>query len=124
LVVLEDPPRDPADADATGELVGLLRDGSDVVATVEATGDLWLVLPVAYDEGWSVTVDGEPATVERVDFNRVGVRVGEGRSEVVASYHPPGWTSGLVGAGAGVLACAAMLVGRTRRRAEDGHDDA
>ena len=107
----------PASDDASGQLTGLLRDGSEVVAQVETTGDMWLVLPINFDEGWTVTVDGKEVRIHQVDFNRLGIRIGAGESEVVASYHPPGWGIGLVGTGLSGAAIGFLLLPlRSRRR--------
>lgn len=115
-VVLSDTTQAETSSEATGRLTGMLRDGSQVVAQIETTGDMWLVLPIAYDEGWSVEVDGTSVDTERVDFNRLGLRVGDGTSEVVVTYHPPGWTIGLLLSTLGGAAVALMLVPRRRRR--------
>ena len=76
---------------------------------------MWLVLPVAFDEGWMVEVDGERVATERVDFNRLGVRVEGGRSRLVATYYPPGWRVGLAGTTLGGFVVVPLLVPRRRR---------
>ena len=81
-------------------------------------GPMWLVVPIAYDEGWSVRVDGEEADVEQVDFNRLGVILGAGNHRVELAYTPPGWIAGwLITLGA-LIALAALVLplGRLRRR--------
>jgi hypothetical protein len=117
-VVLSQRPESPSttSSGATGRVASMLRDGSDVVARVEASDDMWLVLPVAYDDGWSVTVDDQPVATARVDFNRLGVRVEAGASTAVATYRPPGWHLGLLGTALGVVGCVLLLAPRPRRR--------
>lgn len=106
---------------ASGRIRSAGRDGS--TGTVEATtdGPMWLVLPVAYDEGWSVSVDGEETEVEQVDFNRVGVLLGEGEHRVQFSYTPPGWTAGWLLSLSALLAVAVLFLpqrGRRSRRSD------
>ncbi|WP_275745071.1 YfhO family protein [Nocardioides sp. YIM 152315] len=99
------------DEDATGEVTTAVRDGLDAVVDVRATGRVLVVLPISHDAGWQATIDGTDAPIRRVDFNRVGVVVGEGEHEVRLSYRPAGWTPGLVLTGLGLLACVALMAG-------------
>ena len=43
-----------------------------------------------YDDGFTATVNGEPARVEKVDNGLMAVRVPAGESEIVFTYHTPG----------------------------------
>lgn len=112
--------REGTDADATsgatGEVRSAVRDGNTAVVEATTDGPMWLVAPIAYDEGWSVSVDGEEADVEQVDFNRLGVLLQAGDHRVELSYTPPGWTAGwLVTLGA-LIGLIALVVPDRRRK--------
>ncbi len=122
-VVLDEEVDGPAASGATGELSSLVRDGAQVVAQVETTGAMWLVLPVSFDDGWTVRVDGNEVATTRVDFNRLGVQVSAGQSTVVATYRPPGWNIGLTGTAIGLACLVILLAPRPRRRSSFGGND-
>ncbi len=108
------------DGDASGKIRSATRDGGSAVIEATTDGPMWLVVPFAFSEGWSVAVDGEQVTGERVDFNRLGVLLDDaGDHRVEVSYRPPGWTAGwLVSLGALAVLIAMLLpVGRGLRRA-------
>ena len=98
------------------------RDGNTARVDVNTDGPMWLVLPIAFDEGWSVSVDGEPLEeVEQVDYNRLGVLLESGDHRVVASFAPSGWTAGrLVSLGALLVLIALLLPVRRRSRDPEG----
>jgi hypothetical protein len=56
------------------------------VATVFANRTAVVLLRSSFDPGWSVTVDGEPATTEMVAPAEVGVTVAPGRHSVVFQF--------------------------------------
>ena len=69
-------------------------------------------------DGWSVRVDGRPATPIRVDGVLRGVAVDAGSHEIEWSYRVPGLRAGVAtSASALVLLIAAGLVTRKRRKA-------
>ena len=95
---------------SNGEVRSAERDGNTAVVQATIDGPMWLVVPIAFDEGWSVSVDGEDADVEQVDFNRLGVLLDAGDHRVELSITPPGWTAGwLVTLGA-LLVLAALVL--------------
>lgn len=54
-----------------------------------------VVLPVNWDPGWEVTVNGETVDTHRLNVSRLAVAVPGGRSEIIARYRPPQWKLGL-----------------------------
>ena len=76
-------------------------------AKAEMEKDNLLLFSIPYDSGFSATIDGKPAEVERADFALTAIFVPEGRHEIVVTYLPPG----LVPAAAvSALTAAAMLI--------------
>jgi len=53
-------------------------------------------LPITYDEGYKVMVNGEDERVTKVYGNFLGVELEKGKNEVVFTYIPKGFTLGLV----------------------------
>ena len=110
---------------ALGEVRSAVRDGGSAVVEVTTDGPMWLVIPTAYDEGWSVTVDGQQVDVEQVDFNRLGILLGSGAQRVELSYRPPGWTAGWLISLAALLTLLVLVVpsGRLATRGRPAHPD-
>jgi hypothetical protein len=94
-------------------------DSERIVATASARRRSLLVLTDVHYPGWKATVDGRPATIERVDYLLRGVVVPAGRHEVEFSYEPASWRIGWIASGLGLLTLFAMAgVGLRRRRGE------
>lgn len=90
------------------EVTDWSRSGGKVTATVESNaGAVVLLLEEAFD-GWSATVDGEPAPVVRANGLFVAAVVPAGEHTVGLSYRPAGLDTGL--ATTGVAALALVLV--------------
>ena len=67
-----------------------------------------------YEEGWTATVNGQPAEVLRVNLGFMAVVCDEGENEIAFSFETPGLKTGF--AVAGVAAVAILLyLGYDRR---------
>ena len=55
-----------------------------------------LVLTDTHAPGWEVEVDGEPATVHRIDYLLRGVSLSPGRHRVEFRYRPASWRAGWI----------------------------
>jgi hypothetical protein len=76
-----------------------------------------LVVSDTWAPGWTATVDGRAADVERVDYVFRGVRVGAGRHHVVFAYRPLSWRIGWIVSLLALLGLlATVVVGRGRAR--------
>jgi hypothetical protein len=94
-------------------------EGERVVARAQARRKSLLILTDVHYPGWKATVDGRPATIERVDYLLRGVVVPAGRHDVEFSYEPASWRVGWVVSALGLLTLFAMTaVGWRRRRGE------
>jgi hypothetical protein len=105
---------------ATGASAHLVSYGGQrAVIRATATARSLLVLTDDFYPGWSATVDGHPATVQRVDYLLRGVALTPGSHTVVFSYQPASWTVGwLISAisALGLLAVAGTALVARRRR--------
>ena len=52
--------------------------------------DRLVFFSVPYDDGFTATVNGEPATIEKVDDGLMAVCVPAGENEIEFTYHTPG----------------------------------
>ncbi|MFT7462402.1 MAG: hypothetical protein ACI9EF_000742 [Pseudohongiellaceae bacterium] len=102
LALLERSPEISLPQTAVAPLVPATVSGVDNALTVEVNASHAgvLVLTEAWDPGWTVTVDGEAASVHIVDHGLLGVVLSPGRHEVAFVYEPVGllWAQGLCGA--------------------------
>ena len=81
--------------------------------------DRLVVFSVAYEDGWSAEIDGEPAKVECVNYAFNAVRVPAGEHEIVFTYKTPGLSMGIVisvvGAAALAVYCIVIYIVLKRR---------
>lgn len=97
-----------------------------VQLSLEAPGPGVVVLTDAWDQGYSVTVDGNSVPLLRVDHALMGVEVDAGSHQIVFSYAPPGRRAGLAVAGVslGLIGLLSLTVLRDLLRRRRGSDDA
>ena len=82
-----------------------------------AEGDELLVLTLAYDRSWSVTLDGEPVEPQIVQDCVMAIPVTPGSHTVDLRFLPAGLISGAaVSAAAAVLCAAAYILSRRKRK--------
>jgi hypothetical protein len=105
-----------ADAATVGASVRFARnDPEDLILEVDAPVRGFLVLSDQYFSGWSATVDGRPAPIERANYAFRLVEVPAGRSTVTFRYAPRSLWVGAGVSAASAMAVAALLL-YTRRR--------
>lgn len=78
-------------------------------AKIELEKDMLVFFSVPYENGWSAEVNGEAATVEKVDYGFMAVRVPAGDSTIVFHYKTPGLTAGKLLTAGGFLLFAAWV---------------
>jgi Bacterial membrane protein YfhO len=109
-----------AEPAGTARIVRTEADRLEVEADAERDG--LLVVSDAWFPGWTATVDGRAAEVERVNYVFRGVRVGPGTHRVEFAYRPLSWRVGWIVSVLALLAIIAALAlpprtGRRRTRA-------
>ena len=76
---------------------------------------------VPYDDGFSATVNGEPAAIEKVDDGLMAVYVPAGENEIEFTYHTPGLkVSACVSAAAFAVYGVYLLVIIRKRKSQPG----
>lgn len=85
----------------------------DVSIEVERQAPGLIVLSDAWDPGWSATVNGQPAPIERVDHALRGVWVPGGQSRIEMHYGPQSMRWGLI---LGALGAIGLIFMASRRR--------
>jgi hypothetical protein len=99
---------------SSGTVREISRGNDHISLDVSVDGDALLCLAEMYFPGWSCTIDGRPAPVERVNglFRGVGLHAGQQRVEF--RYRPTHLSAALLLAAAGLL--AALLLARSAQR--------
>ncbi len=84
----------------------------------EASAPGLLLWTVTHDPGWRAWIDGVETTPYRANYAFLALRVPAGRHRVAWRYRTPGWSTGLVISGIGLVATAflAWLAFRRSRR--------
>lgn len=83
---------------------------------VRADGPGLLVVAESWDAGWTVTLDGEPAPVHRVNHSQLAAVVPAGVHRASFRYAPPGLGPGLVLCGLAALGALGAGVKEARAR--------
>lgn len=111
------PSPSPASGPAPARVSWLQDDPNEVRMSVAAAEAGWLVLLDNWDPGWTATVNGHRARVERANFTQRAVRVPKGTSTVAFSYRPSSVRFGAVlSAVAAIVLDAVLIADLTRRR--------
>ena len=88
--------------------------------TILAAGLALMPVQHVLNPGWKATVDGRPATIERVDYLLRGVVVPPGRHRVEFRYQPASWRAGWIISLLAILILVATTVVAWRRRPRPG----
>ncbi|MBR3379030.1 MAG: YfhO family protein, partial [Bacillus sp. (in: Bacteria)] len=52
-------------------------------------GDDYMILPVPYEKGWELTVNGHQTDIEQANYAFIGFPIEKGKNEIVLTYYPP-----------------------------------
>ncbi|HYF21254.1 MAG TPA: YfhO family protein [Ramlibacter sp.] len=85
----------------------------EVVGTVQPAQAGILVFSIPFYQGWSLTVDGQPAPLFKANFGMLATPIAAGRHEVALRYRMPGLRTGLL-VGLGGLLVLGLLISRAR----------
>lgn len=89
--------------------------GNTIEADCPAKEAETLVLFFPYDEGYTATVNGQAAEINKVFGGWISLRVPKGENHVVLTFVPRGLWAGLIICGAGLLLCAGYAVLRRKK---------
>lgn len=90
--------------------------GNTIKADCAAQENETLVLFFPYDKGYTATVNGQPAEINKVFGGWMALTLPQGESHVVLNFVPRGMRAGLIICGAGVLLFAGYALFRRKRR--------
>lgn len=91
-----------------------------VSGTISLKQSKALLLTIPYSEGWSATVDGEPAELHRANGMFMALSLKAGDHQVELSYKTKGLGAGIALSLVGFVLFVAILVFDRRRRSGDG----
>ena len=86
------------------------RDNSGFSATFTGDRERLVFFSVPWEGGWTATVNGEPAVIEKVNVGFMAVKVPAGTSEIRFTYETPGLKLGAAVSAAGVLILVLYLL--------------
>ncbi|WP_169871163.1 YfhO family protein [Shouchella patagoniensis] len=78
------------------------------------TNQQMLALPVPYERGWEVTVNGQSADIEQVNYSFLGVSLEQGENEIVFSYLPPFFRLSISAFTLGLIATMGWFIARRK----------
>ena len=85
-------------------------DDTSLTGTIDAGDGGFMLLTIAYTEGFSLEVDGEPCELLSVGDALCGVALGPGSHDVKLEYVPAGFTQSAFISAAGIVALGAVLL--------------
>lgn len=85
-------------------------DDTYIYGTVNAKSDCVMMMPMPYDEGWTVYVDGEPVELLKHTSHIMMFELAQGEHEIELSYFPLGLREGMFVSIASVLGVAMVLL--------------
>lgn len=85
-------------------------DDTYIYGTVKAKSDCVMMMPMPYDEGWTVYVDGEPVEPINQVSHIMMFDLSQGEHEIEMSYFPFGLREGLFASVASVLGIVMVLL--------------
>ncbi|HHW45611.1 MAG TPA: YfhO family protein [Clostridiales bacterium] len=86
------------------------RDNHGFTAKIKLDRENLVFFSVPYEEGWSATVNGQPAKIEQVNIGFMAVRAPAGDVEIRFDYTTPGLANGIKLTILGALVFAAYLI--------------
>lgn len=89
--------------------------GSTVSGNISLDADKLLTLSIPYQKGWTAYVDGQEASLEKVNLMYMGIMLDAGEHQIELRYERPGVSISLLLSGAGLLIFIAALIIRRRR---------
>ncbi|MGE6631787.1 YfhO family protein [Bacillus sp. NPDC077027] len=52
-------------------------------------GDRYMVIPVPFEKGWELTVNGKKQNIEKANYAFIGFPIEKGQNQIVLTYYPP-----------------------------------
>lgn len=115
VVASTSPPIFPQAGPVTGKVDPLPASYDSMAFRVASSSPALLVLPENYYPGWSVTINGKPARLYRVNWVGIGVPVGTGNSLVSLHFETPGFRTGFRISVLALLFWAGLLIAALRK---------
>lgn len=100
---------------AAGACTSFTTDNNGFSAVAESSADRLIFFSVPYESGWSATVNGQPAEIEKVNVGFMAVKVPAGEAQIRFNYETPGLKIGIFLSIAGFLILG-VYVFRSRQR--------
>ena len=100
---------------AEGRVLAVRESASRATVDVECAGDALLVASVTFHQYWRATIDGAPATIERVNVAYQGIRVPRGRHRVELRYRNDVLLLAMAISAAAILALTLSVLRRESR---------
>ena len=76
-------------AAADAEISAASENDGTLVFNADVPSDGYLFIPVTYEKGWELTIDGSPADIKRADFGFMASKISKGSHKAVLIYHVP-----------------------------------
>lgn len=109
ILLIED--EEPIDTDGTGSVEMLdMENDSWLQGTVVCDSDGYVMLPVAYEGGWTLTIDGEQQELIAADYGFTAFKVKAGEHEFELKFAPPLLKEGLITSGICCLFAFALFL--------------
>ena len=89
---------------------------NEISASVDSDKPTSMFLSVAYADGWSAKVNGQPVKIDKANLGFMSIALGEGHSDIVLTYKTPGIDLGLQVSAIGLVIFAVLSLFYCRRK--------
>ena len=94
---------------------------SHVIGSVDAKTDGYVMCMIPYENGWTVTVDGEKTEILQGDIGFLAFKVSEGEHQIELTYQVPGMKAGMMAGGVcWILYLGVVVLAGYRRKGNSG----
>lgn len=61
------------------------------------------IYTIPYDDGWTTTINGKKADIEKVDNGFIAIKINKGKNKIKFKYFPKGLKEGLMISGVSLI---------------------
>ena len=86
------------------------RQSNQIYAGINSSDSEFISIPIPYDEGWNIEINGEKIQYYSVNGGMIGFSIPKGYSEIHMIFIPQGFKMGMVASLTGVLLLIILVI--------------
>lgn len=103
--------------DMQDKFYNIVKNNDKISADITISNkDKIVATSLAYDEGWSVKIDGEKVETKKVNYGFLGFDIKEGKHSVKFSFEPKGFTIGMLTSIISIIIYCTLVISKLQSR--------